>query len=185
LWVLGPSSERLKYLLAKPDEWIKPAHSVVYPRALAVAVDADILGEQVVLQQSLDEAERLYKALAPELIALPEALPFHALFLALRGDSAAAVAEVERAIAAVPPSADASIAYNIRVSAVYTLARAGAKDRAVEVLKSLVDKEQVGGVRLHSEGAFLYHDKLNRAVLGDDPRYQGLMRQIEAKFEKL
>jgi len=36
-----------------------------------------------------------------------------------------------------------------------------------------------------SWSSLIYHDKLIRQQLGDDPRYQALMRQIESRFEKL
>jgi hypothetical protein len=85
----------------------------------------------------------------------------------------------------MPPGRDLSIAFNIRLAAIHALARAGAKDRAIEVLQSLVNRESVNGVPLNLEPGAVYHDKFTRLQLGDDPRYQALMKQMEARFEKL
>lgn len=186
LWAArGPSVERLAYLASLRDEWAKQANSLVYPMALNVALDADFLGDRAALQQALDEAERLYATLAPEVMALPQVYAHHAQLLALSGESAAAIAEVERAINALPPGEDVLIASNIRSTAVFTLARAGAEDRAIEVAENLMNAQRSGGLQLQTLGAFDYHDKIYQALLGDDPRYQALLKKIEARFEKL
>jgi TolB-like protein len=184
-WAQGPTRERLEHRQRQAGERDKRPNSLVYPTALLVATDADALGEKAILDSALDETERHYAALPPDLSTLPEALPSHALYLALRGDSAAAVAEVERAIAAMPSSQDAVIAFSIRLESVYVLARAGAKDRAIEVLQSIVDYEPHPGQLQRLTPSHIYHDKLIRLQLGDDPRYQELMQQIESRFEKL
>lgn len=182
----GPSPERLEFFMSEREDWLQAGgNASLVPRALVIAVDADLLGRQSIAQQALAEAELLYQTIAPELMALPENQALHALVPALRGDSAAAIAEVERAIAGASPSRDLPAANNTRYYAIVSLARAGARDRAIEVLRSLVEGDVIDGVALQDDGAFTYHDKVLRALLGEDPRYQALMRKIADQFEPL
>ncbi len=164
--------------LALAPEWITASERVVYPRAVLVAREAYLLGDRALLEKSIEEAGRLYAALPGDTSLRPGSLAFHAVYLALRGDAAAAVDEALRATAPAPEGAiDTTRLLASARPAMHALAFAGAKDRALDLL------ERHSRMPLGLDGSW-YHDPGLRRLLGDEPRYRAVMDRIAAKFEQ-
>jgi len=106
---------------------------------------------------------------------------YFAQFLALRGEYASAIREAERALADGPRGKDAATVNMLQRNAALALARAGAKGRAIELLRAMQASPRAGD----PQGAKLHDDQPLRLLLGDEAEYQSLMRQIESRYEKL
>ena len=173
-----PSVEDIAWLQGKGEAWQKADEGALYPTALDVARDADYLGDAKLRAAALEEAARLYATLPQKVMVRPYTLAHHAHFLALRGDVDGARADVERMLALTTLDKDATATGQIGMFGALALAQAGETSRALDLLEA-----SVGQAGVHP--ALVYHDAFLRKLLGNEPRYQALMKQIEAKFEKL
>jgi TolB-like protein len=173
-----PSPERIAWLQSRGEPWQKADEGALYPTALDVAREADYLGDAKLRDAALDEAARLYATLPQKVMDRPYTLAHHARFLALRGDRAGTLADVDRMLALTTPDKDATATGPIGMFGAQALARVGETARALDLLEASI---WLPGVH----PTLIYHDAVWRKLLGAEPRYQALMKQIETRFEKL
>jgi tetratricopeptide (TPR) repeat protein len=173
-----PSAEGIAWLQSKGETWQKADEGALYPTALDVALDADYLGDVKLRDAALEDVARLYATLPQKVMDRPYTLAHHAHFLALRGDKEGARAEVERMLALTTPDKDATATGQVGMFGALALAQAGETPRALDLLEASIGLPGV-------QPALVYNDAFLRKLLGSEPRYQALMKQIAAKFEKL
>ncbi len=173
-----PSAERIAYYKTRTAAFQPSEDGALYPSALDIALDADYLGDAAERDRALGEAAKAYATVPPAVLARPFSMAFHAWFLALRGERAAALAEAERALAAATPKLDATATAGVSEIIAPLFAREGETERALDLVEATLANPSS-----FKEG--LLHDPVLRKHLASVPRYQALMKQIEARFEKL
>jgi tetratricopeptide (TPR) repeat protein len=175
----GPTAAGLAEAAARSGEWSNwVVGRVTYPVALDLAMDADYLGDVPQRDRLLAQAADMLATQEPAQRIKPGALLFHARLLALKGDHAAAIAQVEQVLSESRDIPDPFDRVSLEWLATYVLARAGAGTRAVELLEAIhaVPYRGLSDTRIRD-------DVYLRPLLGDEPRYQALIAAIEANFD--